>query len=100
MTPKDCSPLLVKFIKVFISAAQPGLELLLASGTVTAVAELIVDLPAYHCRMAGIMLSHARHDTVRMVMIQRVIGAVFSAIAERHAQAIRAQAKHFWRFAH
>src|SRR6476619_6563206 len=69
MAPEDCSPFSVEFIERFIATTQPGLELLRALGTVTAVTEFVVNLPANHCRVMRVMICHLIHNAICMLMV-------------------------------
>src|SRR5215211_235371 len=100
MAPENRSPFLIQLLKRLVPAAQPGLELLCAGGTVTAVAEFIIDLPADDGRMTGIVLRHFRHDALGVLRIKVVSRAVFSAMAKREAYAVLAHAKKLGRLAH
>src|SRR6266545_4723585 len=70
MTPKNCSPFMIELVKSLISAAQPGLELLRAGGTIAAITEFIVNLPANDCRMIAIMLSHFGYNALSIFMVK------------------------------
>src|SRR5262245_58602927 len=100
MTPKNRAPFLIEFLQCLIPAAQPSLKALRADGTVTAIAEFIVNLPADHGWMIGIMISHLGYDALRIVMIPGMIRTVLTPIAIRHAAPIFPDAKQLGIFLH